>query len=1019
MKGALGVPSRPGARNSNLNPRIREISRATPGDPTSTVGVRRCVISRRAMAVMSHHSKGDGGMQGVPSPTTVEVNAASATGTPVSTKSKATASRDPARDVRLERNEVIKIKRRARKEGEVDEVCECTPDRVQGGCYDDDKCEFRAMRRQCSLRCPNAQIGMCGNRVFRDASKHPKTKVDDAGTKGLGLFADAVIKKDSFIIEYIGEVITEEELEQRKAEYKKEGLGHSYFKQLRAGVYIDPTKKGNRARYMNHSDTPNCMGELWDVDGEECIGIFAKADIKAGEELTWDYGDDFFSDGHTVNENESIAVTETPGETVTVEPGEPDDAMTTPMSKVSVGAAEPPAAVETGAVANEMDTDTPMVSKASSRRLSFMTPMDSRIQDSCTTGPRHHPLMNSRLKELPPKQGVQEQTIENDESEDSEPPSADKPQAGVVCAVWNCTTENRNKTPTWRPGPDGSSQLCNACGDKYSKDKDRVQKHPKREGWYEMREVKSKRSPQPRGEAPAPKKRAKKTPTTTPQTTTTPRKKKKTPWSERSDFKGDHTLTRLKGDDAVFDDIRRRFIDEGKDVRETDTKLTVTAEEASRQLEKWVQQSLDTGVTLKSEEGPYAKGCALHSRLGVMVHGKKTASYGCGCNQCEDEWSYNIKSRLITDKDSWYMVGNYENLLQKSRGKRPNTVDDEENEPGDEYMSEGDFGGTEDDSQTSEEDATDDSESSEEEEGDTQVAPFGMTAECEHPFHFILERWLPWAERNPQPKEIIRFFREINAHFQATGLYNAALSVAVSMADSIDKVKETVNQMYNAIDEIDPGGLTGYLTSGDIPSDEKRSSTSTSPTQRVPGSRPPPSETLQELTKGSFEKVINEVAPLIKEGASFIDIGCGRGNCCLHWKIFDPKSKVAGVDVNENRIQIAKEVAGKIGQDVSFSEGDAADEEGAIEYDVVYSFDKVFTGHDREAIYRRLNASPQWKVFVTFRKLREEVEGARLVSTPVLSVRQSTQKHTAYVYEKDRLLALYNKAVRSSQSVVE
>ena len=989
-----------------------------PGRPYLDRGVRRCVISRRAMAVMmSPHSKGDGGMQGVPSSKTVEVNAVSVTGTPVS---KATA-RDPTREyVPLERNE-IKIERRARKEDE-DDVCRCKPNPDAGGCYSYDPCVFRAERRECSDRCPNAQNGMCGNRVFRDTSKHPKTKVLDCeDDRGLGLFADAVIKKDSFVIEYIGEVIklTEEQLEKRKAEYKKEGLGHSYFKQLRAGVYIDPTKKGNRARYMNHSDTPNCMGELWDVDGEECIGIFAKADIKAGEELTWDYGDDFFSDGHTVNENESIAVTETPGETVTVEPGEPDDAMTTPMSKVSVGAAEPPAAVETGAVANEMDTDTPMVSKASSRRLSFMTSMDSRIQGSCTTGPQHHPLCRSPLTKLPPPT-LQQQTIENDESEDSELPSADKPQAGVVCAVWNCTTENRNKTPTWRPGPDGSSQLCNACGDKYSKDKDRVQKHPKREGWYEMREVRSKRSPQPRGEAPAPKKRAKKTPTTTPQTTTTPRtKKKKTPWSERSDFKGDHTLTRLKGDDAVFDDIRRGFIDEGKDVRETDTKLTVTAEEASRQLEKWVQQSLDTGVTLKSEEGPYAKGCALHSRLGVMVHGKKTASYGCGCNQCEDEWSYNIKSRLITDKDSWYMVGNYENLLQKSRGKRPNTVDDEENEPSDEYMPEGDFGGTEDDSQTSEEDATDDSESSEEEEGDTQVAPFGMTAECEHPFHCILERWLPWAERNPQPKEIIRFFREINDHFQATGLYNAAFSVAVSVADSIDKVKETVNQMYNAIDEIDPGGLTGYLTSGDIPSDEKRSSTSTSPTQRVPGSPPPSSETLQELTKGSFEKVINEVAPLIKTGASFIDIGCGRGNCCLHWKIFDPKSKVAGVDRANHRIQIAKEVAGKIGQDVSFSEEDAADEEGAIEYDVVYSFDKVFTDHDREAIYRRLNASPQWKVFVTFRKLREEVEGARLVSTPVLSVQGCREKHTAYVYEKDRLLALYNKAVRSSQSVVE
>ena len=909
------------------------------------------------MAVMSPHSKGVDGMQGVPSPKTVEVNAASVTGTPVS-KSKAT-TRDPANEyVRLERNE---INHRDPKEWEVDEVCNCTRDRIQGGCYDDHKCQFRGLRRQCSPHCPNAQDGMCGNRVFRDASKHPKTKVDNAGTKGLGLFADAAIKKDSFVIEYIGEVITEEELEKRKDEYKKEGLEHSYFKVLGAGEYIDPTKKGNDARYMNHSDTPNCRGERWDVDGEECIGIFAKADIKAGEELTWDYGRGFFSDGRTVTE--SIAATQTPGETVTV------DAMTTPTSKemASVGATESPTAVETDAVENA--TDTPMVSKASRRvSVGFTTP--SRIQDSCTTGLQRHPLNRTPLTKLPPpmvQQGAQQQTIENDEGEDSESPNnVDKPQPGVVCAVWNCTTENRNKTPTWRPGPDGSAQLCNACGDKFRQDKARLRKLGD-EGWYEMLEVKSKRSPQPRGEAPVPP---------------------PPPPSSRKRARKESSHIVVQGT-------------KGK---------SPWPKEASMELEKCVKASLDAGIPLRREGGAFENGCKIHTRLGFKMHRKNrynrpTESIGCKCNASQDEWCDHIQPRLEADKDSWYMKGNYGNLLQKSRRKKPNTVDGDA-----EYMSEGDFG-----AQTSEEDATDDSESSEEEEGDTQAAPFGMTAECEGPFNFILGRWLPWAERHPQPKEIIRFFREINAHFR-TRDEDAALSVG----DRIDDVKATVNQMYDTIEKIDPGGLKGYLTSGDIPSDEKRSSTSTSPSQRVPGTPPPSSETLQELTTRSFEKVINEVAPLIKQGASFIDIGCGRGNCCLHWKIFDPKSKVAGVDRVKHRIQIAKKVAGKIGQDVSFSHGNVAHEEGAIEYDVVYSFDKVFTDHDREAIYRRLNASPQWKVFVTFRILREEdLEGARLVSRPQLSVQGCTEKHTAYVYEKDRLLALYNKAVRSSQSVVE
>jgi 16S rRNA G527 N7-methylase RsmG len=489
-----------------------------------------------------------------------------------------------------------------------------------------------------------------------------------------------------------------------------------------------------------------------------------------------------------------------------------------------------------------------------------------------------------------------------------------------------------------------------------------------------MLEVKSKRSPQPRGEAPVPP-----------------------PSSRKRARKESSSIVVVQGT-------------KGK---------APWPKEASMELEKCVKASLDAGIPLRGEGGAFENGCKIHTRLGFKMHRKNrynqpTKSIGCKCNASQDEWCDHIQPRLEADKDSWYMVGNYGNLLQKSRRKKPNTVDDEDEY----YMSERDFGGTEDDSQTSEEDATDDSESSEEEEGELIPGSARVTASW---IDFLKKHWLPLAEQYPQPNEIVRLFSEIDAHFRANGLYYDKDPLQVSiLQDRIDEVKETVNQMYNAIDGIDPGGLTGYLTSSDIPSDEKRSSTSTSPTQRVPGSPPPSSETLQELTKGSFEKVINEVAPLIKEGASFIDIGCGRGNCCLHWKIFYPESKVAGVDRTNHRIQIAKEVAGKIGQDVSFSEEDAADEEGAIEYDVVYSFDKVFTDHDREAIYRRLNASPQWKVFVTFRTLKEgDLEGARLVSRLKLSVRQSTQKHTAYVYEKDRLLALYNKAVRNSQSVVE
>ena len=52
---------------------------------------------------------------------------------------------------------------------------------------------------------------------------------------------------------------------------------------------IDPTIKGNLARFINHSCDPNCISEKWHVLGETAIGIFARRDISKDEELSFDY----------------------------------------------------------------------------------------------------------------------------------------------------------------------------------------------------------------------------------------------------------------------------------------------------------------------------------------------------------------------------------------------------------------------------------------------------------------------------------------------------------------------------------------------------------------------------------------------------------------------------------------------------------------------------------------------------------------------------------------------------------
>ena len=102
---------------------------------------------------------------------------------------------------------------------------------------------------------------------------------------GLGLFARTGIKKGEFIIEYTGEHISEEEADRR---------GGMYLFSLGKGGVIDGRGRENLARYVNHACKPNCEAEYNEEDGR--VRIYAIRSIKAGEELTYDYGKEFFDE---------------------------------------------------------------------------------------------------------------------------------------------------------------------------------------------------------------------------------------------------------------------------------------------------------------------------------------------------------------------------------------------------------------------------------------------------------------------------------------------------------------------------------------------------------------------------------------------------------------------------------------------------------------------------------------------------------------------------------------------------
>ncbi len=88
-------------------------------------------------------------------------------------------------------------------------------------------------------------------------------------------------------MEYLGEIISASELEARMDASMTDK--HLYVMQLKPGNFLDARNKGTIGRFINHSCEPNCMIEIWTVDGRLRVGIFATKDVEKDEELNFDY----------------------------------------------------------------------------------------------------------------------------------------------------------------------------------------------------------------------------------------------------------------------------------------------------------------------------------------------------------------------------------------------------------------------------------------------------------------------------------------------------------------------------------------------------------------------------------------------------------------------------------------------------------------------------------------------------------------------------------------------------------
>ncbi|XP_053726486.1 histone-lysine N-methyltransferase NSD3 isoform X1 [Synchiropus splendidus] len=154
-------------------------------------------------------------------------------------------------------------------------------------CSLDSQCLNRMLQYECHPQvCPAGES--CQNQCFTKRL-YAETEVIKTDGRGWGLQTNQALRKGDFVMEYVGEVIDTEECQQRIKHAHENHVANFYMLTLTKDRVIDAGPKGNSARFMNHSCSPNCETQKWTVNGDVHIGLFTLCDIEAGTELTFNY----------------------------------------------------------------------------------------------------------------------------------------------------------------------------------------------------------------------------------------------------------------------------------------------------------------------------------------------------------------------------------------------------------------------------------------------------------------------------------------------------------------------------------------------------------------------------------------------------------------------------------------------------------------------------------------------------------------------------------------------------------
>lgn len=149
---------------------------------------------------------------------------------------------------------------------------------------------------ECNVNCKCSDT--CQNRLVQHGVCIP-LQIFNSEEKGLGLRAVEDIQRGEFVCEYAGEVICQDEAQARTNAYRDTSEMNyiisvsEYFAHSGEVVmtFVDPRRRGNVGRFINHACAPNLKMVPVRVDSSvPHLALFACRDISAGQELTFHYG---------------------------------------------------------------------------------------------------------------------------------------------------------------------------------------------------------------------------------------------------------------------------------------------------------------------------------------------------------------------------------------------------------------------------------------------------------------------------------------------------------------------------------------------------------------------------------------------------------------------------------------------------------------------------------------------------------------------------------------------------------